>query len=125
MEWTLYLECLFQVIFAVPKNVCKMIEIWFIQLTRSFMLWRVQVFSIKSRARNTPELKIRRKIARTLEPTNFDFWQDEVDRSKDPLRFFFQDYKWDLFITITIVIISGRCFLPIVVIIIVIMPEEV
>ena len=57
------------------------------------MLWRVQVFSIKSRARNTPELKIRRKIARTLEPTNFDFWQDEVDRSKDPLRFFFQDYK--------------------------------
>ena len=102
-----------------------MIEIWFIQLTRSFKLWRVQVFSIKSRARNTPELKIRRKIARTLEPTNFDFWQDEVDRSKDPLRFFFQDYKWDLFITIVIVIISGRCFLPIVVIIIVIMPEEV
>ena len=44
-----------------------MIEILFIQLTRSFMLWRVQVFSITSRARNTPELKIRRKIARTLE----------------------------------------------------------
>ena len=32
-----------------------------------FKLWRVQVFSIKSRARNTPELKIRRKIVRTLE----------------------------------------------------------
>ena len=32
-----------------------------------FKLWRVQVFSIKSRACNTPELKIRRKIARTLE----------------------------------------------------------
>ena len=54
---------------------------------------------------------------------NFDFWRDEVDGLKDPLSFFFffQDYKWDLFIILIIVIISGRCFLPI----IVIMPEEV
>ena len=39
----------------------------FIPLTRSFKLWRVQVFPIKIRVCNTPELKIRRKIARTLE----------------------------------------------------------
>ena len=36
--------------------------------TLEFQLWRVQVFFFnKSRARNTPGLKIRRKIARTLE----------------------------------------------------------
>ena len=27
-EWTLYLECLFEVIFAVPKNVCKIIALY-------------------------------------------------------------------------------------------------
>ena len=55
---------------------------------------------------------------------NFDFWRDEVDALKDPLRFF-QGYNSDLFVTMIIVIIGGWCFLPIVVIIIVITPEEV
>ena len=46
--------------------------------------------------------------------------------SKDPLAgSFFQGYNFDLLITIIIVIISRRCFLPVAVIIIVITREEV
>ena len=112
--------------FSVPKNVCKVIEIWFIPLTRSFKLWRMQVFSIKSRACNTPELKIRRKIARTLEWVWATLTSGEIKRMVQRTPWdLFQDCNWDLLITMIIVIISGRCFLPLVVISIVITPEEV